>query len=405
MSAAGNGINSAMKPVKDFGNKEVKEAGQRYQGRYAKKYDPSDTRFNRGLNRFRSGHFIPSKRSQRLAIAKGDKYQQEQDEMSLALLKRDGEKAMAGYATFFRNDDGTLVKVRRNAQGQMLDKDNNVTDDAKEAALRMQNTAGQFLDVNGQVVAKREDAAYVTTEDEAEAGTRTLTGVQAMKQRWVDLMDDDKADASVKKMAARQLVATSSWPEIQGSFTTKGRRVIDTDDWSKSITTSPDDYPRVLRSRVDATPHIDDGAKKALAIEIERRSNNNLPPLTEIQQRRFLSQNRVQYSIEKQMGNEDFATQSDGYWAEVARMSTVTRDMTSDEAQRALQIQQHLRDRFKAIHDIGGTAPQQLLGHLMDGGPLQKNVQQALGGIDLSTYIGSGPPHPPTTQGPVVPTP
>jgi hypothetical protein len=350
ISTASGAINSAMQPVNKAGRECIKGMGERYQGAAGKKYNPNAHWSQRALRRIQSGHFIPpvyglrgaSERSRRLTIASGDKWQADRDEEALALIKRKGETVMRdGYST-----------IRRDENGDMIDANKKKT-----------------TDVN--------------------AATKQLTGVQAMKQMWVDLAEDGR-DTHEKKMAIRQLTATASWPEIQGAFTRSGNRVIDTDAWASAITTSPEDYPRVLRSRVDAAPHITNSADVALAEENKSLAALKRPILTGKAANDFKSQHRIQYAIEKQMSNEDFATQSDGFWEETARMATL-RDSSGNLTQGAINIQKVLRNRLTAIHDIGGTAPQQLLGHLV-GGSVQGSVDKALGpGMNVRDYVSPGP--------------
>jgi hypothetical protein len=348
MSAAADQVNNRLtKRTMEKGREGVKGITERYQGRRGKAYDPNAFIGNRILNRVGSGHFLPTKRSQRLAIAAGDKWSQERDDQALATIKRRGEKVLAeGYETFARTEDGELAKYSKDAAGNKL------------------------KDANGKNI-------MIKVATKAEADVDKLTGVGAMKQMWVDLAEE--GDANERKMAIRQLTATSSWPEVQTSFTKNGKRVIDTADWATSITTSTEDYPRVLRSRVDATPHIEDSAVRALGDQLKLT-----PGMSSVEQLRFKSQYRIKYAIEKQLDNEGFQTQSDGFWEEAARMASA--NSTPEEAARGAEIQAALKKRFQAIHDIGGTTPQVLLGHLKNGGPLQGFVETALGD-KLDAYI------------------
>lgn len=351
MQAAGQGISKAQTAALKKPREGIKGMNERYQGKMAKKYAPGEGSFaSRGFRRLQSGHFIPTKRSQRLAIQAGDKYSAEQDEMAQALIKRKGEKVMVdGYETVMRNKSGRALsktRIRRDAAGDMLDEEGKVTKDIDEA---------------------REVAI-----DKADVASKQLTGVQAMKQMWVDLAEEGR-DSHEKKMAIRQLTGTSSWPEIQGAFTRSGKRVIDTEAWAPSITTSPEEYPKVLRSRVDAAPHIVDRAEKAaLAAGFK-------PGDSSIAARDFKSAIRMQYAIEKQMSNEDFATQSDGFWQEAGRTAGL-KDATGAATPEALAIQAALKQRLQGIHDIGGPAPGHLLGHLVGGG-VEKHVDAALTGL------------------------
>jgi hypothetical protein len=203
---------------------------------------------------------------------------------------------------------------------------------------------------------------------------------------WVDLADEGKTggrDSHERKMAIRQLTATSSWPEVQGSLSREGNKVIDMGAWNSSITTSPEDYPRVLRSRVDATPHIDTDAKNQFAREKAKGRT-----FTPEQEKDFITSRRVHYAIESQMSNEDFQTQSEGFWQEANRVANLT-DEKGNLTKEANDVRQALDTRFTAIKDIGGTAPQQLLGHLI-GGSVEEEVTGALGGKSVRNYVIRG---------------
>jgi hypothetical protein len=268
------------------------------------------------------------------------------DEQALALIKREGEIAMKdGLTTDVRMDDGRAARYVRDASGE-------ITKDADGKKMK------------------------VAVADE-QIETETLSGVAAMKQMWVDRTENGRDD-NVKKMAARQLTATSSWPEIQGSFTKSGKRVVDTAIWEPAITTSLEDYPKVLRSRVIDTPHIVNGAKAA-GVKAGYAENDD-----SIEARDFRSAHRTLYSIKNQMSNEDFSTQSDGTWEEMARI------MQSDHvsADQKKQIREALKARFAAIQQAGGTTPQIMLGHLSTGGALQRNVDTILGDESVVDYLG-----------------
>jgi len=354
LSAAGNGINNASNRINKGSEQTIRGIGERYQGKRAKMYDPNAGLGSRTLRRIQSGHVIPfSKRSQRLAIAAGDKWQNERDEEALALINRKGEGARRdGYDITRRDKQGRVQKYKLE-NGHMVDKQGRVTTDADKAVTEDANPGDQLA-------------------------TKHLTGVAAMKQMWVDLAEDGR-DVHEKKMAVRQLLATSSWPEIQGSFTRSGKKVFDTDIWNPAVTGSPEDYPKVLRSRVDATPHILDSADKALVSKNAELRQSGKASLSELDAREFKAAYRMNYALDKQMSNEDFATQSDGFWEEAARLASLRDPVTGQLTEEARSIRRNLRARLKSIHDIGGTAPQQLLGHLQNGGDLQTSVETALG--------------------------
>lgn len=324
--------------------------------RFAKRYNPNAGILRRTGTSIMAGRLIPTRYQKAVMAQRGDKWGEERDAEALAIIKRRGEIAMKnGYDTAIRDEEGNALsetRIRRNAAGQYLDKHNNVTSNIDEAR---------------EIATTASDVAM-----------KPLKGVAAMKQMWVDLAEEGDNDRE-RKMAIRQLTATSSWPEVQDSFTKSGKRVIDTADWSSSVTTSPEDYPRVLRSRVDAAPHIVDSANKKAAT----RSFAN-----DKEEQNYKSSVRILASIEGQMSNEDFATQSDGYWKEAARMANLT-DSAGVLTHEATEIRRVLNDRFKAIQGAGPTARQQMLGHLVNGGDLERNVNRALGlGPGVNGQVG-----------------
>jgi hypothetical protein len=388
MSSGANMIanNAAVKKGGEFGKKEIREAIQRKQGEAAKAYNPDAPMLGvkrkfgvipvptgRMASRIKSGSFMPTERGRRMTIQKGDKWSGEQDEMAQAYLKRAGEKAMA--------DPNGYEKVIRDTSGRAL----------SASRIRI-DRAGNMFDARGKKTMKIDEAREIAMPGEAVA-IEKLTGVGAMKQRWVDMLDDPEADANVKKMAIRQLIDTSSWPEIQGAYTSGGRRVFESEEWVSSVTTSPDHYPKVLRSRVDAAPHVEVSAYEQGEKAGYTRKDNS------VEARQFRSSKRIDYALEKQMSNEDFATQSDGFWQEVSAMAnsnivngvTGTTEMVDWNGTLVTQ-QEHIRraldKRFAAIKAAGPTVRQQMLGHLKDGGALEKAINEALpSGKKIDDYL------------------
>jgi len=388
LTMAGGAIHNVGSQIQKRSEGGIRGFGERQQGKWATAYDPQASLRRRTVSRIASGHILPTKRSQRLAIAAGDKWSQERDEEALALIKRKGEKVMTdGYSTYERDGNGELQKASM--------------ENGKYRTYKT-NEAGKYVNANGHEVENKKDAQIVLTDEfsrehgvrevttnEAEAIVKPLKGVQAMKQMWVDLAENGRDDHE-KKMAIRQLTATSSWPEVQGSFTSTGKRVIDTAAWAKSIATSPEDYPRILRSRVDAAPHIVDRAEK-ISGEWGYTADT-------VETRNVRSALRVDYAIENQMSNEDFQTQSEGFWQEAARIASYDGD---DQHMKdlAAHISQTLKLRFDAIQQAGPTAVQSMLGHLV-GGSIQGEVNTVLAaqGVKIEDYMPGRRNTPPTPQ-------
>jgi hypothetical protein len=390
LTMAGGAIHNVGSQIQKRSEGGIRGFGERQQGKWAKAYDPQASLRRRTASRIASGHILPTKRSQRLAIAAGDKWSSERDDEALALIKRKGEKVMTdGYSTYERDGNGELQKASM--------------ENGKYRTYKT-NKAGKYEDAAGNVVENKEDAQIILTDqfsrehgvrevtaNESEAIVKPLKGVAAMKQMWVDLAENGRDDHE-KKMAIRQLTATSSWPEVQGSFTSSGKRVVDTAAWAKSIATSPEDYPRILRSRVDAAPHIVDRAEK-ISDELGYKEDT-------VETRNIKSAIRIEYAIENQMSNEDFQTQSEGFWQEAARIASYDGDDENMKAYAA-QISAKLKARFDSIQQAGPTAVQSMLGHLV-GGSIQGEVNKVLAaqGVKVEDYMPGQRNRPPVARPP-----
>ena len=337
-------ISGAVAPqVKGFTERNVT-------GRFAKRYDPNQGRASRTLNSILGGRIIPSRYQKALLAQRGDKWQEEQDAVANALLTRKGEKVQEeGYETYLRNKEtGSYQRYKRAAAG------------AGGKYVKKASLGGGVTD--HQEEAETEDVAF-----KEQAETKMMYGVPAMKQMWVDLMEEGETKHE-RKMAARKLRQTQSWPEMQTSFTKSGRRPGELEGWDTAIATSPEDYAATLRSRVDLAPHIKNIGAQALRIENEKRTKTGAALLTGRAADDFAARRRMEYAFEDQMSNEDFATQSEGFWQEAARLA----QMPGGD-----QIASKLAARLAAIRDIGGTGPQQYIGHLVGGG-IEERVNEVL---------------------------
>lgn len=233
-------------------------------------------------------------------------------------------------------------------------------------------------------------------------------GVEAAKVATAELTRHK--DARIGEEAVKKFVATASWPELQSFEDSSGRKIFeDNPNWTSAAAKDPETYRSVLRSRTDAAAHIIQGAEAAVVDREKAASIAGPEPYFASPTERldFMSSHRINTSITKQMANEDFGQESDGFWEEAARVSQLT-DADGNFTQEAQKVQTGLKKRFEAIRDIGGTAPQQLLGHLANGGTLQTNVETILGGEGtLQTYVnpraGVGTPAAPTPTAPVPP--
>jgi hypothetical protein len=425
LSTAAGGISQALKPVNDFGNKEVREMGQRYQGKWAKDYDPEGPLWaaekrkrkifgkeftyrspvgGKMIKRVQSGHFLPTKRSQRQTTQKGDKWQSEVDEMSMSTLKRGGEKALQnGYQRVLRDEDGNILKLRKNAEGKMIDKDGVETDKKEEAAL-LSDDADQIA--AQKALNENDTETLQRLHQEGKIQVDELYGIDAMKSYWVDKSEDK--DSAIAKMAKRALIDTSSWPELEGRFTKSGVRVVDLPDWGRHIGTSNEHYKATLAGRTSAAPHIANIAEKEFPDPPREKISDMLASgdINKVREARriiHLRQARKSlYAIEDQLTNDEIGRVSDGEvtawrravykknpdgsfnlrgnWNRNEQTGEMEPDKNDPEAVLADKVRRAMHKRLEAIYATGPTTRQTMIGPLMNGGSKQENMEQLLGG-------------------------
>lgn len=356
MAAAGGAIsnNALTKSIGEKGRSEIKGMGERYQGEGAKQYNPSASRGMRTLRRIQSGSFLPTERSRRLTIAKGDKWKAERNDEAAALVGRRYEMAMSnGYV------DGT-GKTWEAGVGA-----------AKQALVDVAGNDG--------------------TSD---------------------------ADKRAAQAATKQLLDTNSWIEIQNSTISTGKnagkRVFEMPTWESTLTTSPQHYSATIGKRPDLVPHMlqytystgrardlfaddfagidpnDGAANEAMANSVYAREG--------ITRRAKLSDSdRMIMAINEQMGDTDFASVAQGFYQEIDRLGDP-------------RVSGTLRGRLEQIERTG-LPGQQILSH-MSGGSLAKDVNNALahesvpsgGSRTIESFIPGATP-PPAPQQPQIITP
>lgn len=332
MSAAGGAIssNALTKGIREKGGAEIKGMGERYQGSRAKRYDPSASFANRTFRRVQSGSFLPTERSRRLTIAKGDKWKSERNDEASALVGRAYEMAMSnGYV------DGEGKKWGAGVGA------------AKQALVDIAGNDG-------------------TTD----------------------------ADKRAAQAAHKQLLDTQSWIEIQNSHITKGanagKRVFEMPTWESTLTTSPQHYSATIGRRPDLVPHMlqytytTGRARTLFADEFADIDENdqaaNDAKANEIYAREGITRNarlsdsdRMIMAIKDQMGDNDFGAVAQGFYQEVNRLGDATAG--GDPAQGA-RVAHALRSRLEQIESTGYPG-QQILSHLSTGS-LAEDVDRAL---------------------------
>ncbi len=384
MAYAGNAASSFGGNVKKVSEKPIKEYGQLRQGSIAKQYNPDASRGRRALSRIGSGHFLPTERSRRLTIRAGDQWAADRNEEATAYAGRVSEIAMSkGYTAYELDKNGNRIK-----------------------------------DANGKdVIAKDKNG-----------NERVWTpGVGAAKQALIDLAGTDQTSDHAKRAgqaAAKQLIDTSSWIELQGSTITRGanagKRIFDAganEIWEKTLTTSPEHYSKTLRSRPDLVPHMlqytygDNKVKDLYPEEFAGIDSSNHDAVAakaaQVRQRRGLNKNqrlsdadRMIMSIKDQMNPEDLSSVAQGFYQEIARLGDAQRGGNPVDGQR---VSNALHGVLKGLADTG-LPGQQVIARL-SGGSLGEDVNKALANGTASNNIddylhhsqasGRGRPAPP----------
>lgn len=214
----------------------VKAYGQRKQGEWANDYDSQDKKIGIGksqikipfskksipilalngkvIRRIQSGHYMPTERSRRQTIARGDEWAAKQTDQATALV-------------------------------------NNVAYNAFHKGFRDPETGKFVTDKDGNII----------------------KGVQAQKLAMNEIAGN-AYETDAEKRAARQAVhrmrETSSWIEFQSarvrSGPNEGRRIVELPAWRDQLVRDGSDYGAVTGSRPDLAPDVIEGAQKTVAL-------------------------------------------------------------------------------------------------------------------------------------------
>lgn len=291
---------------------------ERKQGEKANDYNPSGSRAHRMWTRARSGNVMPTARGQRLLIAQGDKWANERNDEAKALIQRRSQVAL------------------------------------KEG----------FTDGNGKVYQPGVEASKaVLMEAAGNSGT-------------------SDADVRASKAAIRELLDTSSWIEIENSKITTGdnagKRIFETDNWRAAISTSPQHYSQVIRSRPDLAPDVLDGAIKAAPKAArEAATRTATDPVTGI--------------MDVDKFNEE-------YEKELPRQQQKARLMTALERMKPEDVPSIHQGLFQDIAELGDADTTALLADRLNtfatsGSPAGANAISALQGQAMAEIVNGALGH------------
>jgi hypothetical protein len=233
LAAASNAIsnNGAIRKSREVGKREFGDWQKRNQGKAANAYDLQDKAFTigkgkyglpklggRAISRIGSGSYLPTERSRRLTIAKGDEWAGKRNDEAEAYTRALGESArLNGY---INPETGDYVR-----------------------------------DENGEII----------------------KGTEGMKLAFNDIAGNDYSTDAQKRaarLAVTRMRQTQSWIEFQHARVTsgknKGRRIVDLPVWRDQLNKNPDDYGAVAGTRPDFAPDVIDGAEKKAGITFDQ---------------------------------------------------------------------------------------------------------------------------------------
>lgn len=335
MGATGDMMTRLSKPITDRGGAGLKGIGERWQGRRANLYNPQAGKISRGFRRLQSGHAIPfSERSRRLAIAAGDKWAAERNDEANALVNRTYEQALVrGYK------DG----------------------DGKEYGPGVDAAKRALVDVAGQ-------------------DTTNMFG-----------KNKDVATRAAKS-AVKQLLDTSSWIEMQGRQVStggkKGRRISELDVFRSALSSSPQHYGAVNRSRPDMAPDVIESAIDDVSKKYGRRVTYETAT---DEQALELDQARLGEAL-KRLTPENLQTSHYGLFQDITRVTKATGNTALAD-----QLESRLEDFSKS-----GTIGQNAVGSLRGGSEphVDEALEQSSSPRKLASFFSVGPVTPvtPTQQ-------
>lgn len=332
--------NALTKAIREKGGAEIKGYGERYQGKFGKRYSPNDpSRFRRGFHRLQSGSFLPTERSRRLTIAKGDKWASERSDEARALEGRAYEKALANGYT-----DGTGKKWGKGVGA------------AKQALLDM-------------------------------AGN-----------------DDTDPDRRAAQETIQHFLDTNSWIELQHSKITKGKHagkyLWETPMWEATLAQKPELYSKTLANRPELSPHLlqytystdkvadylhpeefagidksDTEAREAKATEILSRKGAK-------RGERLSNADRHIMAISDQMSPDAFSGVAQGFYQQIQKLRQ--EGLTDEEISAGqvnsdgARVSKALQARLDAIASTG--LPGQTILSKLASGSVKGDLDVALGG-------------------------
>jgi hypothetical protein len=372
MNTAGSTITNAVKPLSDNATKGARGIGERWQGQGGKAYNPNAKWYARGARRIQSGHIMPAgipglkgaaERSRRLTIASGEKWASERNDEAEALVARTGEKARTGYGRIIRDrNTGEYVNVAKDNDGNMINAAGNVVTDWHDAQELYRGT------------------------DRTQAGMENLTGVEAEKQAFLDMLSNDDTDPQRRaaQAAHKKLIDTHSEIELQNSSIQggkyDGKRAFEVPTFDATLQSSPQHYGAINNSRPDFAPDVKQSAEANVSRSLGRTVEYKTADAADTA---LLNRERLRIAIDR-LTPEAVQNAHYGFYDEIAN--------TGDASLAA-----DLRTRLVDFRDNAGTLGRNAVGSLKGGKESHVNAALGLLGPALLPPGFIGPaPGPPT---------
>ncbi len=361
MSGAVNAVNQGSAKFGKKASEGLKGfADTAYTGKMAKKYNPNDKNLARKtFFRVASGHYLPTERSRRQTIYKGDEWAKARTDEAEAYRNRIYEKAVSGgyEKASFDEQKGEFYKLRHHPQ-----------------------YPGWYVDKNGNTTAnEREGREYVGLDATKADHVKMPAGVEAGKQALMDIMGNEGSDPvdRASQAAARMLLDTHSEIELQGSRiqggVNSGKRASEVTAWNHALENSPTHYSAANASRPDFAPDVKEGAEKKVK-STYKEAYQIADPAKRAEKVQQLDIARLSEAI-KRMSPEGLSKAHYGMFDDISRMND--RDLSNQLLTMLTKFKQ------------SGQAGELALGALRGG--KESHVDDALRilGTDLKSVMGA----------------
>lgn len=344
-------IQASSKP-RGYVKEEAKGFKERRQGEAANSYTPSDSLLQRTQKRIRSGSYIPTERSRRLAIAKGDKWSAEKNDEAAAYVERVRKKTAEAAAA---DGDGG-VGASKEALVQLVGHEDKRV---REAAIKKLIDTSSWIEVQNSYFDEKDASGNVTKKRVFET------------KDWQAVLNNNP-EYYGKTLGSRPDLAAHV---LQTTYKTKATEF---DDAFKDIADPVDRADAVDKENIKRAGDM----QKLYGIDRttwESATYQDYDAGTGKYKGKLLSDaDRMIYAMKEQMGNDDFAKVAQGFYQELIRVGDDTHRHNPGNPADAQRVAAVLEERLTEIESTG-LRGQQILGALK-GGSVEGDVNKALRG-------------------------